>query len=114
MKACSVKPLWAGLAGAAKYLACRKRAGAEQLAVCRTCETATVNYHKTFGLYSLFCGKPLEAIDKTSCGCLLGTMRASDVPHGRLPEEVRRIVRLNVIPAGKATCNGQRCPQGKW
>ncbi len=91
---------WAAIAGAAKWLACARADDAtatERARICAGCPSLVRVRINDSGLTAGFCGPPIKPTE-TTCGCLVlwgTTVR---------PETA----------AGKCTCDGERCPQGRW
>jgi hypothetical protein len=92
---------WAGVTGAARWISCQPVAAgvAEQRAsICRQCPSVVPMRVRGTVLAAGFCGDPLAATNRT-CGCLV--LWAND---GGRPDAA----------AGKVTCSGEKCPQGRW
>ena len=91
---------WAAITGAAKWIACTPVDGAaatERAAVCVGCPSLVRVRVKGLDLTAGFCGPPLAPTANT-CGCLVlwGTTERPDAA------------------AGKCTCKGEKCPQGRF
>lgn len=92
---------WAGVTGAGRWISCQPVADAEaeqRAEVCRCCPSMVPMRVRGTVLGAGFCGDPLAVTSKT-CGCLVLWSRDGGRPD---------------TAAGKVTCSGESCPQGKW
>jgi len=92
---------WAGVTGATRWLTCRLATDAEagrRAEVCRCCPSLVPMRVRGTVLGAGFCGDPLSVTTRT-CGCLVLWSRDGGKPD---------------TAAGKVTCSGEACPQGKW
>lgn len=91
---------WAAIAGAARWLTCSPAEpveAARRAAKCEACPSRVLVRVRGVGLLAAFCGAPMTETSST-CGCLVQWGRELDA----------------LEPAGKATCAGEACPQGRW
>lgn len=110
-------PTWYKIAGAAKWILCRKvprRQGWARLAVCVKCEVAQTR--SALGILWLSCGEPGEDHGANGCGCVLGTATKKDTKRvlAIKDDKERRIMSLKVMsPTGKTRCRAS-CVRGLW
>ncbi len=94
-----MKP-WAAITGAARWMTCESvspEEAARRASICHGCGTRVVMRVRGTPYAAAFCGDPLVPT-KVSCGCLVAYGTGATA----------------TTPAGKVTCRGEQCPQGRW
>lgn len=103
---------WTMLRGAARWLS-RPRAEVDvqrrRAEACATCPSLRVYCEVHLAVRVAprtgWCGRPGEAVEGEACGCLV----LAEADDGTVEVAGRRMG-----PAGKATCEGETCPRGRW
>lgn len=108
-------PWWVAIKGSARWAMCAKVDGSSSADKCRECEDLRVNCVPGVGYYGT-CGKFLHETER-NCGCIVLAAKRADVETGvdlTCRDAIIERFRAVATPAGKTTCAGEGCPQGKW